>query len=388
MADTAFGIVEKLIKLGLKIQEQAKTARQNEQECQSLEQDVAILIGFLSLLQRNREVISHPDPAITAMLLGLEKSLDNGLSLVTDCQRRNALRRFLRAGNMSRQLCQVRNDIQWKMGMGTFATNVLQLELTVTLTKTIHYYGAHPPPLTQLQDGGVAAISYGSHLTTNDARSGVNSEITMVETGSEVTYAPSSRLTIPNSSEEEATMHHFSEENISGEGGHYVLKQKIVLKVRMSCDRSRSQAMALVARSDGISSVAIAGNDQLVVVGVGFDAVRLVSSLRKKVGQATIMILQLGEAKREKKPVEPSEEEQERMGDCKPGGVASAAARQHGRSYSSSEVTGQDKPEDAKVGVRKSKKGWPMMACRTLWRQLRRGNKSGATVAAKKAQRR
>ncbi|WVZ50400.1 hypothetical protein U9M48_001653 [Paspalum notatum var. saurae] len=168
MADTAFGIVEKLIKLGLKIQEQAKTASQNEQECQSLEQD-AILISFLSLLQRNREVISHPDPAITAMLLGLEKSLDNGLRLVTDCQRRNALRRFLRAGNMSRKLRQVRNDIQWKMGMGTFATNVLQLELTVTLTKTIHYYGAHPPPLTQLQDGGVAAISYGSHLTTDDA---------------------------------------------------------------------------------------------------------------------------------------------------------------------------------------------------------------------------
>ncbi|KAJ1256554.1 hypothetical protein BS78_K007200 [Paspalum vaginatum] len=150
MADIAFGILEKLIKLGLKIQEQAKTARQNEQECQSLEQDVAILIGILSLLQRNnREVISHP--AMNATLSGLEKSLDSALSLVTDCQGRNALRRFFGAGHMSRQLRQVQNDIKWKMDMGTFATNMLHLELTITLTKTIHYHGAHPPPLTQPQ---------------------------------------------------------------------------------------------------------------------------------------------------------------------------------------------------------------------------------------------
>ncbi|KAJ1256840.1 hypothetical protein BS78_K286300 [Paspalum vaginatum] len=118
MADVAFGIVEKLIKLGLKIQEQANTARRNEQECQSLQQDVGTLIGVLSLLQRNNpEVISHP--SIKATLLGLEKSLDDELSLVTDYQPRNAVRRFLRAGHMSKQVRQVRNDIQWKMGIAS-----------------------------------------------------------------------------------------------------------------------------------------------------------------------------------------------------------------------------------------------------------------------------
>ncbi|WVZ50399.1 hypothetical protein U9M48_001652 [Paspalum notatum var. saurae] len=164
-----------------------------------------------------------------------------------------------------------------------------------------------------------------------------------------------------------------------------LLQQKIVLKVSMSCERCRSMAMTLVAKSDGISSVAITGDgkDRLEVVGAGIDAICLLKCLRNKLGQAELMQIEI--VKQQQKTVEPSEEGQERMGDGNPGGVVSGAARQQGRSHSSSEVTGQDKPEDDKVGARKSKKGWPMMACRVLWRQLRRGNKS---VAAKKAQRR
>ncbi|PAN38605.1 hypothetical protein PAHAL_7G184300 [Panicum hallii] len=87
------------------------------------------------------------------------------------------------------------------------------------------------------------------------------------------------------------------------------MKQKMVVKVSMPCERSRSRAMALAARADGVISVAITGDarDKLEVVGDGVDPVCLVSCLRRKVGHAEI--LQVEEVKdkkpEEKKPEEP-----------------------------------------------------------------------------------
>ncbi|CAL4887043.1 unnamed protein product [Urochloa decumbens] len=84
-------------------------------------------------------------------------------------------------------------------------------------------------------------------------------------------------------------------------------KQKIVIKVQMSSDRCRSRAMALVAATGGVDSVALAGDgkDQVVVVGEGVDSVKLTEALRKKIGGA--QLVQVGEDKKEdkKKPADP-----------------------------------------------------------------------------------
>ncbi|CAL4887040.1 unnamed protein product [Urochloa decumbens] len=83
-------------------------------------------------------------------------------------------------------------------------------------------------------------------------------------------------------------------------------KQKIVIKVQMSSDRCRSKAMALVAATGGVDSVALAGDgkDQVVVVGEGVDSVKLTEALRKKIGGA--QLVQVGEDKKEeKKPADP-----------------------------------------------------------------------------------
>lgn len=79
------------------------------------------------------------------------------------------------------------------------------------------------------------------------------------------------------------------------------MAQKIVIKVQMTCDKCRSKAMALVAATPGVDSVALAGDgkDQVVVVGEGVDSINLTSALRKKVGPAEIV--QVGEAKKEEK---------------------------------------------------------------------------------------
>jgi hypothetical protein len=82
------------------------------------------------------------------------------------------------------------------------------------------------------------------------------------------------------------------------------MTQKIVIKVEMTSDRCRSKAMALVAATVGVDSVALAGDgkDQVVVVGDGIDSIKLTTRLRRKVGHA--QIVQVGDAKKEeeKKP--------------------------------------------------------------------------------------
>ncbi|KAJ1279731.1 hypothetical protein BS78_04G177800 [Paspalum vaginatum] len=82
--------------------------------------------------------------------------------------------------------------------------------------------------------------------------------------------------------------------------GKSAMKQKIVLKVEMKCDRCRSKALALAAATGGVDSVALAGGDardQVVVVGDGVDSIKLATALRKKVGPADILQIGVAEAK-------------------------------------------------------------------------------------------
>ena len=75
------------------------------------------------------------------------------------------------------------------------------------------------------------------------------------------------------------------------------MTQRIVIAVQMASSRCRSKALALVAATPGVDSVALAGDgkDQVVVVGHGVDSVKLASALRRKVGHA--QLLQVGDAK-------------------------------------------------------------------------------------------
>uniref|UniRef100_A0ACD5V5F5 Uncharacterized protein n=1 Tax=Avena sativa TaxID=4498 RepID=A0ACD5V5F5_AVESA len=86
------------------------------------------------------------------------------------------------------------------------------------------------------------------------------------------------------------------------------MKQKIVIRVSMSCERSRSKAMSMAARTAGVTSMGITGDarDQLEVVGDGVDSVCLVSCLRKKLGSAHIVqVEEVKDPKPEVKKEEP-----------------------------------------------------------------------------------
>ncbi|RLN09355.1 uncharacterized protein C2845_PM11G09440 [Panicum miliaceum] len=74
----------------------------------------------------------------------------------------------------------------------------------------------------------------------------------------------------------------------------------------MATDRCRSRALALVAATGGVDSVALTGDgkDQVVVVGEGVDSIKLTSALRRKVGGAELV--QVGEDKEEEKKPAPA----------------------------------------------------------------------------------
>ncbi|XP_050246213.1 heavy metal-associated isoprenylated plant protein 47-like [Quercus robur] len=86
------------------------------------------------------------------------------------------------------------------------------------------------------------------------------------------------------------------------------MKQKIVMKVEMTCEKCRSKAMKIAAAAQGVTSVAIEGADKslVVVIGDGVDSVSLTRSLRKKLGSATIQSLQELKAESAEKKTDPT----------------------------------------------------------------------------------
>ncbi|RDX60183.1 Heavy metal-associated isoprenylated plant protein 47, partial [Mucuna pruriens] len=68
-------------------------------------------------------------------------------------------------------------------------------------------------------------------------------------------------------------------------------EQKIVMKVQMNCSKCRTKALEVASGTNGVNSVSIEGEskDQVVVIGVGVDAVNLTSCMRKKVGYTDLV---------------------------------------------------------------------------------------------------
>ncbi|KAA8534597.1 hypothetical protein F0562_032144 [Nyssa sinensis] len=77
------------------------------------------------------------------------------------------------------------------------------------------------------------------------------------------------------------------------------MKQKIVIKMQLHGGKCRSKAMQIASVADGVTSVAIEGEDKdrVVVIGDGVDSASLANSLRKKVGYADIISVEEVKAK-------------------------------------------------------------------------------------------
>ncbi|KAK7331180.1 hypothetical protein VNO77_25398 [Canavalia gladiata] len=69
------------------------------------------------------------------------------------------------------------------------------------------------------------------------------------------------------------------------------MKQKIVMKVQMNCQKCRTKALQVASGTNGVNSVSIEGEskDRVVVIGDGVDAANLTSCMRKKVGYTDLI---------------------------------------------------------------------------------------------------
>ncbi|XP_023740083.1 heavy metal-associated isoprenylated plant protein 47 isoform X2 [Lactuca sativa] len=72
------------------------------------------------------------------------------------------------------------------------------------------------------------------------------------------------------------------------------MMQKIVIKMQPKCGRCRTKAMMIAAKASGVSSVELQGENknQMVVIGDGIDAAALTSSVRKKIKNASLELVQ------------------------------------------------------------------------------------------------
>lgn len=161
MATFAVGAVERIVKAGLAIKKAAQTVRQNKKECRDIERCVGRVGSLLLLLHERAGMVMHP--AIRGPLEDLAESLEDALDLITDCQETNAVRRFLTAGDMAKELHRVQDDILRKLTLGNFAYTV---QITITLANAIRCVGGAHPLLTQLPvritfpASGIYSVSY------------------------------------------------------------------------------------------------------------------------------------------------------------------------------------------------------------------------------------
>lgn len=84
-------------------------------------------------------------PAVEGALVGLEETLDRALKLIMECQEAHIIRRFFTAGDMSKELRRVQDDISQKMMLGLFAINVQ----TTIILANFQSAGAHCLPSQQ-----------------------------------------------------------------------------------------------------------------------------------------------------------------------------------------------------------------------------------------------
>ncbi|CAL5403278.1 unnamed protein product [Camellia sinensis] len=76
------------------------------------------------------------------------------------------------------------------------------------------------------------------------------------------------------------------------------MKQKVVIKVSMNGQKSRSKALKKVVGVQGVEAAALQGQDKIEVTGESMDVIGLTTSLRKSVGYAELVsVTPVGEKK-------------------------------------------------------------------------------------------
>jgi len=181
MADPV-AIVDRIVKIGLKIKEAADKVHQNEEVCREIRKRVLRFSAILSRLQQQTGM-ADSDPAMSGALQDLEATLERALELVTACQDRSILRRLVTAGDLAKQLRGVNDDISNKVMLASFALNT-----HTTIILLTNQAGVRRPPPRQPEDTGLMEISH--NHSPDDARYQQDGAENDIVSGSQGSFAP------------------------------------------------------------------------------------------------------------------------------------------------------------------------------------------------------
>ncbi|XP_039807250.1 cysteine-rich receptor-like protein kinase 25 isoform X2 [Panicum virgatum] len=182
MADPV-AIVDRIVKIGLKIKEASDKVHQNEAVCKEIRKRVLRFSAILSRLQQQAGM-ADSDPAMGGALQDLEATLERALELVPACcQDRSILRRLVTAGDLAKQLRGVNDDISNKVMLASFAINT-----HTTIILLTNQAGVRRPPPRQPEDTGLMEISH--NHSPDDARSELGGDENDILSGSEASLAP------------------------------------------------------------------------------------------------------------------------------------------------------------------------------------------------------
>ncbi|CAO2141766.1 unnamed protein product [Urochloa humidicola] len=120
--DIVVGNVGTIVKLALQIKKAADTVQQNRKDCGEIAKLVVQDSALLELLEERTEMTK--DDAMRKVLDGLSESLEEALKLVTKCQEKHIIRRFIGAGDMASELRRVQEDIARKISQASLATGI------------------------------------------------------------------------------------------------------------------------------------------------------------------------------------------------------------------------------------------------------------------------
>ncbi|KAM3207472.1 hypothetical protein ACQJBY_062614 [Aegilops geniculata] len=154
-----------VVKIAVQIQELVETVHQNKDDCKKIATRVDRLRAIVQCLDDTD--LSSAKPMIDA-LNELEETLLRALKLVKACQAKNIVCLFLRAGNVSKQLREVKDEIMEHMHIANFSNGVQQ---TVMYTRAyITNPAAKPKKLFKVQSmqGEQEIGVVGSHLLRQD----------------------------------------------------------------------------------------------------------------------------------------------------------------------------------------------------------------------------
>jgi hypothetical protein len=122
MAEIVVGNVVTIVSIALKIKELADNVKRNKQDCSEIADFVTRNSALLKRLEEGTKITQ--DEVMCNTMEAVTKNLNEALRLVTECQKRRTICRFLRAGDMATDLSRVRTNLMEIMMQASWSTTI------------------------------------------------------------------------------------------------------------------------------------------------------------------------------------------------------------------------------------------------------------------------